>query len=353
MGDYRTIMHYRISRGNPTTCYFHFDVPCDTVKLEDSDVSKALIEYVFRFKIEVLLLGAGSRNGLSRFFRGTDVPGSLLKWAPAFCTVYVISSKRRICGMRKATRTIPTLPISEGGSVRSQINASPEEISTRGSERWSDDLSTADIDQCEGSIRNRPSTDSTFFAFYENLGTDRTQNHLPGPSHFESTDLMSLGTTFRPSSAADDFMTSSTPEFRSTANVDDKDDEIKRLKTELAQTMEMYHAACKEALAAKMKAMELERWKMEEERRLLEACPTEETPKENVKSTSPNEATETKLVKIEKQNRDKQVAKTGRKVPEEKVVDAAFGQSHKEIEYQCLTHIITALFLFYIYFTIS
>ncbi|KAJ4845744.1 hypothetical protein Tsubulata_051352, partial [Turnera subulata] len=253
------------------------------------------------------------------FFRGTDVPGSLLKWAPAFCTVYVISSKRRICGMRKATRTIPTLPISEGGSVRSQINASPEEISTRGSERWSDDLSTADIDQCEGSIRNRPSTDSTFFAFYENLGTDRTQNHLPGPSHFESTDLMSLGTTFRPSSAADDFMTSSTPEFRSTANV----------------------------------AMELERWKMEEERRLLEACPTEETPKENVKSTSPNEATETKLVKIEKQNRDKQVAKMGRKVPEEKVVDAAFGQSHKEIEYQCLTHIITALFLLYIYFTIS
>ncbi|KAK1394701.1 hypothetical protein POM88_013757 [Heracleum sosnowskyi] len=51
---------------------------------------------------------------------------------------------------------------------------------------------------------------------------------------------------------------------------------MRRLKLELKQTMDMYSIACKEAFTAKQKAMELQRWKMEEEQRLEEARLAEE-----------------------------------------------------------------------------
>ncbi|KAK6136213.1 hypothetical protein DH2020_030045 [Rehmannia glutinosa] len=57
---------------------------------------------------------------------------------------------------------------------------------------------------------------------------------------------------------------------------DDVEAEMRRLKLELQKTMEMYSTACKEALSAKQKAVELQRWRMEEERRLEEARLAEE-----------------------------------------------------------------------------
>lgn len=52
---------------------------------------------------------------------------------------------------------------------------------------------------------------------------------------------------------------------------------MKRLRLELKHTMDMYSNACKEAITAKQKAMELHRWKMEEENRLEQAKLAEET----------------------------------------------------------------------------
>ncbi|CAH2050350.1 unnamed protein product [Thlaspi arvense] len=52
---------------------------------------------------------------------------------------------------------------------------------------------------------------------------------------------------------------------------EDVEAEMRRLKMELKQTMDMYSTACKEALTAKQKAVELERWKMEEQKKLEEA----------------------------------------------------------------------------------
>ncbi|KAJ1281367.1 hypothetical protein BS78_04G300900 [Paspalum vaginatum] len=58
---------------------------------------------------------------------------------------------------------------------------------------------------------------------------------------------------------------------------DEMEAEMKRLRQELKQTMDMYSTACKEALSAKQKAMELQRWKMEEEQRSQETRLTEES----------------------------------------------------------------------------
>ncbi|KAJ0988031.1 hypothetical protein J5N97_006387 [Dioscorea zingiberensis] len=44
--------------------------------------------------------------------------------------------------------------------------------------------------------------------------------------------------------------------------------EMKRLRLELKQTMDMYSSACKEAISAKQKARELHQWKMEEARKV-------------------------------------------------------------------------------------
>ncbi|KAK4487446.1 hypothetical protein RD792_005919, partial [Penstemon davidsonii] len=57
---------------------------------------------------------------------------------------------------------------------------------------------------------------------------------------------------------------------------DDVEAEMRRLKLELQKTMEMYSTACKEALTAKQKTVELHRWRMDEERRLEEARLAEE-----------------------------------------------------------------------------
>lgn len=52
--------------------------------------------------------------------------------------------------------------------------------------------------------------------------------------------------------------------------------EMRRMKLELKQTMDMYSAACKEALTAKQKAGDLNRWKLQEEQKLEEARSAEE-----------------------------------------------------------------------------
>ncbi|CAA7050992.1 unnamed protein product [Microthlaspi erraticum] len=56
----------------------------------------------------------------------------------------------------------------------------------------------------------------------------------------------------------------------------DVEAEMKRLKIELRQTMNMYSSACKEALTSRKKAHELNQWKMEEARRFEEARSSEE-----------------------------------------------------------------------------
>jgi serine/threonine protein kinase len=86
--------------------------------------------------------------------------------------------------------------------------------------------------------------------------------------------------------------------------------EMKRLRLELKQTMDMYSTACKEALTAKQKAMELQRWKVEEEQRSQETRLTEESAmalieQEKAKARAAIEAAEAaqRLADLEAQKR--------------------------------------------------
>ncbi|KAL2950929.1 hypothetical protein AAZX31_19G018600 [Glycine max] len=54
--------------------------------------------------------------------------------------------------------------------------------------------------------------------------------------------------------------------------------DMRRLKLELKQTMEMYSKACRQALAPQQKLMELTHWRLEEEKKIQEARLDQEAP---------------------------------------------------------------------------
>jgi len=76
------------------------------VVLEDTDIARALCDYVKNTLLETLVLGAPSR---SSFARSVDVPSSVSKGAPEFCSVYVIS-KGKISNVRSASIALPNQP---------------------------------------------------------------------------------------------------------------------------------------------------------------------------------------------------------------------------------------------------
>ncbi|KAL2974823.1 hypothetical protein AAZX31_14G124000 [Glycine max] len=85
---------------------------------------------------------------------------------------------------------------------------------------------------------------------------------------------------------------------------------MRRLKLELNQIMEKYSNACKEAFKAQQKAVELQRWKLEEERRLEEARLAEEAAlavaekeKARSKAAMENAEVQQRIAELESQKR--------------------------------------------------
>ncbi|KAG9443676.1 hypothetical protein H6P81_015016 [Aristolochia fimbriata] len=76
-------------------------LPWKEVVLEDSDVPKAIIDYLVHQSVDKLVLGASNRNAFTRTFKQADVPTSVSKLAPDFCSIYVIS-KGKISSIRPA-----------------------------------------------------------------------------------------------------------------------------------------------------------------------------------------------------------------------------------------------------------
>ncbi|KAJ6758856.1 ADENINE NUCLEOTIDE ALPHA HYDROLASES-LIKE SUPERFAMILY PROTEIN [Salix koriyanagi] len=340
-------------------------VRCETVLLEDSDVARALIGYVYQYGVDTLLLGGGSKNGLTRLFKTADIPGTVLKRAPSFCTVYVVS-KGKVSGLRTATRPVPA-SYAAGGAPRNSSVDLPTAIL--------DEVSAVSLNYNYGGgyhimypdslteSSERPSTDTTFFAFYENLGKSEQKENLRKDLYMDDRDLESTH-----SGSSSPVEPRSIPEFKILdshaepwleQNEEGHEDEIRMLKIELKQTIDMYRAACNEALAAKQKVMELEHWKIIEEKRVLEARLIEETSLkmvewEKAKSKAANETAEAAqmLVEIEVQKRIRSEKKALKEADEKKKVLDVLGQSQIAVKHQSLLHMIVVVLLFYFYFNV-
>ncbi|XP_019054017.1 PREDICTED: U-box domain-containing protein 35-like [Nelumbo nucifera] len=351
------------------------DIQCKDVVIEDSDVAKALIEYVTNYSIENLVVGASSRNSFLRF-RSADVPTSVSKGAPDFCTVYVIS-KGKISSVRSASRPAPTIsPLRAQLQMQNQNSIKPDPApeqpfsqhsnSTRGPvnnvafdpprmslheelenfrspftcRKAPNGRSYGELPMPDSDISfvssGRPSVDRAFapslYDHMESVRTPRLSNasDLDGRS-FESMQSMGFSSISQDSS-------SSWP----SQSMEDVEAEMRRLKLELKQTMDMYSTACKEALTAKQKARELHRWKMEEEQRLEEARMAEEAAlaiaeREKAKCKAAIEAAEAaqRIAELEAQKRINAEMKALKETEERKKVVESMSQG--DIRYRKYT----------------
>ncbi|KAK8602448.1 hypothetical protein V6N13_057922 [Hibiscus sabdariffa] len=257
------------------------------VVLEDADASKAILDYISRNLISNIVLGAATRSAISSYLSykkiKSDIPTTLIKSAPDFCSVYVIS-KGKIVSVRAAQRRVsntvapPKAPLGMPLQIPSDLgdddgyrgqnargvpgNAGPERLSI---DNYSRVLA-----------RDRPKSSPGNMSF--DIGT------VQGPSSSRqdsfSSDRDSAGISMGSVDISDqnlefDVGSSGQSEpFQQSSR--DLEYEMRRLKLELKQTMDMYSSACKEALTAKKTANELHQWKMEEARRFEEARQAEE-----------------------------------------------------------------------------
>ncbi|XP_068344222.1 U-box domain-containing protein 52-like [Pyrus communis] len=258
-------------------------IKCKEVVVEAADVPKTLINYVISNSIEVLVLGAPTRTGLFKSFKTTtDVPSSVLKGIPDFCTLYVIG-KGKISYMQTATTAPPQKAHNQIQKQSSRISENDEQSMRkqhprgRSSMNHSYDLSPENSDISSVSS-GRPSIDHMFPSLYNSVSSGMSSRQSMG-SEFDSISSASSYSRHQyidMSASPYGFSTSSSESGRSwssSQNVDEVEVEMRRLQLELKQTMDMYNAACKEAVASKHTANRL---KSEEQQRLHEARIAEE-----------------------------------------------------------------------------
>ncbi|XP_057784575.1 LOW QUALITY PROTEIN: U-box domain-containing protein 51-like [Salvia miltiorrhiza] len=271
------------------------DINCFDVLLEETDIARAISDYAAYAAVENLVLGS-SRHGFIKL-KVTDVPSSVSKSAPDFCTVYVIS-KAKISSVRNASRAAPFVsPVIS--HLQKMEDSNPNSFDSSHNSRPGADPPKAAFDDSDlfksPFSRGRGFNGRMFAEISENenesfAGSDRTSTDRLSGVLFDS---QASSRTSRASTCSDNSFTStqsgprgseasfSTDFSSSSVEGDDVDAEMRRLKQELQRTMEMYSTACKQAQTSKHhKAAELSRWRAEEERRMEEARLAEESARQ-------------------------------------------------------------------------
>ncbi|KAL5226234.1 hypothetical protein ABZP36_014499 [Zizania latifolia] len=266
------------------------------VILEEADVPKAILEFITANKIQSIALGASNRNAFTKKFRNADVPSSLMKGAPDYCNIYVVAKGKSV-NVRLAKCGEPTAGEGgyEGDSIRSVgpytrrssrgklPPATPEaarrsvdsrELTTRPPfrERSLPTSSTKPVllsgrtasDGVDGSYRStRRSLSNDSLGGDLDFGQSTRFSSMDFCDNFEASSLAAGAGPLEPNSPH-------------SALQREVEAEMRRLRLELKQTMDMYNAACREAINAKQRAKELQLMKLEEARRLEEARHAEE-----------------------------------------------------------------------------
>ncbi|KAK8566711.1 hypothetical protein V6N13_002403 [Hibiscus sabdariffa] len=252
------------------------------VILEDADVCHALLDYVNRNLINSLVMGASTRSSLSRKSKH-EIPATLIKSAPEFCSVYVIS-KGKVLTMRTAQRPVsntatppkvpsgmpPHIPLDHFDEDVSRRHFGKGELRNGGPDRLSVDNSPKLLMRDRDRQKSSPMNLSFDFDAAMRAGQpSSSQDNFFIDADFSNK--LSIGSVDFTDQNLDFSMVSNTPTGQVPQSTRDVEAEMRRLKLELKQTMDLYSTACKEALTAKRKAHELHQWKMEEARKFEEA----------------------------------------------------------------------------------
>ncbi|CAO2047234.1 unnamed protein product [Urochloa humidicola] len=312
------------------------DIHCKDVVLDDHDVAKSIVEFAAHAAIEKLVVGATARGGFCRF--KAEICSTISKTAPDFCTVYVVTKGGKVTSVKQAIRQAPAV-----SPLRTMIQGhKPDHAHALAlAQKWA-----APTPPSRGDAVGTPMVQDnpimSPFARTTGLSAGSARKPFPEFSLPESSDISFIGAAPRrsverypprlsngsegldqhsfeartPNRWGDSFGNDSNTGHSQTSTsswcsqpTDDMEAEMKRLRLELKQTMDMYSTACKEALTAKQKAMELQRWKVEEEQRSQETRLTEESAmalieQEKAKARAAIEAAEAqRLADLEAQKR--------------------------------------------------
>lgn len=292
------------------------DIQCHDVLLEDIDLGKSLIDYVTQSAIDVLVVGASSKQSfLSRFKMGTDLQGSLMKGIPDFCNLYVIN-RGKISSSKAATSQPPAFSHLRNRIFNNPNPAALFQPDSRGSSPRPQNENKVKVLKKMKSIKSpfykkwphgeiaRRGTVSLDISNCNELSFD-----FGGGDSVEGVRSQSMDMDFNSYSSNGSYQSS---EFRIQ---DDEDiNEMLRLKQQLKQTMEMYSTACKEANTATQKANELQLEKLER------AGITNKTTIENEKTKS-NEASE-----------DAQVAQRDAQLETEKKINSVETKANRDTD---------------------
>ncbi|CAN1262740.1 U-box domain-containing protein 34 [Linum perenne] len=319
------------------------EVKAFEVLVEDTDIPKAIINYCVTNVVEVLVHGTPSRGGLVRRFKLTDVPSTVMKGIPDFCTVYVIG-KGKISSLRNAIAPPPPrstlathndIDDNKGSNNTDHTDYPDDDSSYRSSVSRSRASSVTDTDisfiSCNGG-GGRMCVDRIMFPSYDNNNDFGINSRLSGASN---SDVISVTSSYggAPSSVDfGDFSTASDIDSLSISSAsqgtDDAESEVRRLKLELKQTMEMYNNACKEALTAKSKAKELQRWKIEKQQKIDMAKTVEEAALAAIKEEKAKRQAAIEAVESAQKLAEREALK--RKNAEMKLMIESEGRKHTE-----------------------
>ncbi|XP_019437842.1 PREDICTED: U-box domain-containing protein 34-like isoform X2 [Lupinus angustifolius] len=230
--------------------------------IDDIDIVRGLQEYAHRNLIHSIVVGA-SRNPLSSFkkLKGYDVPTAMLKTAPDYSSVYVIS-KWKIVQARSAIRQMANAPVPPKNSFVQAIPYNESENGIRTPPHHPNGMS---YDRNNNNVSRRP----------RSAGSNQSMDHIieiTSRSRHVSMDekdisgLMSMNLSKQDMDLSDS--SGYSPISQSTREMEA---EMKRLRLELKQTMDMYSSACKQAISAKNQAEQIRQWKLKEERMVEES----------------------------------------------------------------------------------
>ncbi|XP_058724979.1 U-box domain-containing protein 35-like isoform X2 [Vicia villosa] len=230
--------------------------------INDSDIARGISEYAKRNHVQHIIVGAPSsytKNVLSRSlnmrtiskkFKGhDDVPTAIMKSAPDYSSVYVIA-KEKIVETRPATAQL------ENAVSTNDLRSST--FKRGGSTNSSRSGKSPGLSPLHDKLKSSSSTHKSLESIdLSNRGHRSSFNHTSSLNENESSRLHKYGLDApkleRGSSMASDSQV-----------LGDMAAEMKELRLQLRQTMEMYNSACKEAILAKNKAKEINKWKLEE-----------------------------------------------------------------------------------------
>ncbi|KAJ1278553.1 hypothetical protein BS78_04G088400 [Paspalum vaginatum] len=256
------------------------------VILDGNDISKAIIDYATSNAITDIVAGASTKNTFIRRFRNPDVPTCLMKMAPDYCTVHVIHKAKAIqVKAAKAPAPFTTLPPKQHSQPNIESDASR---TSRGDWKKASHTSSP--------LANRNSVDR-LSAYAKAPSRDRPLTGAKTAPQKDFDDYIDFIAPPRPSVTRSSFSDdvdfpmsmelpsidfaesmelSSVMSMESLSCAGDVEAEMRRLRLELKQTMEMYNSACKEAVDAKQKAAQMHQMKVEESKKYQELRNAEE-----------------------------------------------------------------------------